>query len=399
MKVCFITESKFIKDCNGNLYTNGSYSDKIWKRYEEEFGDLTVIARMEDNLVDKKEAEKKYNFFNNKKYSFVKVENTVKSIVSFFDFRLRIKNKKIIEEQIKKTDILIARVPSNISYIAIKYAKKYNKTYICEMVGCPLDTFWYHGLKGKVLVPFVWYKARRNLKNADNVIYVTNEFLQRRYPTTGRSLGCSDVELKEINEGILNKRIKKIEEKNENAKIILGTLGAIDVKYKGQEYVIKSISKLNKVGYNYEYQLVGGGSKEKLEKLAQKLGIKESVKFLGSKPHEEVFDWIDSIDIYVQPSRTEGLPRALVEAMSRACPCIGSNVGGIPELLNKKYLFKKGKIKELVNILKFFNKEKQLEQAKNNFKKSKNYTKENLDKKRNEFYKEIKLNLSGEKNV
>jgi len=46
-----------------------------------------------------------------------------------------------------------------------------------------------------------------------------------------------------------------------------------------------------------------------------------------------IYDFLDSIDLFVMPSRAEGLPRALVEAMARGCPCIGSNVGGIPELL------------------------------------------------------------------
>jgi glycosyltransferase involved in cell wall biosynthesis len=43
---------------------------------------------------------------------------------------------------------------------------------------------------------------------------------------------------------------------------------------------------------------------------------------------------LDTADLFVHPSRTEGLPRALIEAMARGLPCIGSNVGGIPELLS-----------------------------------------------------------------
>ena len=51
---------------------------------------------------------------------------------------------------------------------------------------------------------------------------------------------------------------------------------------------------------------------------------------------------LDTCDIYVQPSLQEGLPRALIEAMSRGCPCIGARTAGIPELLPEECLTPRG---------------------------------------------------------
>jgi len=70
------------------------------------------------------------------------------------------------------------------------------------------------------------------------------------------------------------------------------------------------------------------------EAMVRRLGISQCVQFHGQVPHgKAVFEFLDSIDIFVMPSRTEGLPRSMLEAMARGCPCIGSAVGGIPELL------------------------------------------------------------------
>ena len=162
------------------------------------------------------------------------------------------------------------------------------------------------------------------MKKAPRVLYVTNEFLQKRYPTNGEQIACSDVVLEEITDDILDKRIARIQNKTDN-EIKLCTVANVGLKYKGHEYVIRAISKLNKDNdKKYKYYLIGNGYQERLKTIAKKYGVEEDVIFLNSLPHSEVFKTLDNIDIYIQPSLQEGLPRALLEAMSRACPTIGS---------------------------------------------------------------------------
>ena len=58
-----------------------------------------------------------------------------------------------------------------------------------------------------------------------------------------------------------------------------------------------------------------------MELLANKLAVSEKVNFLGQlKSGTEVFDFLDSVDLFVMPSRAEGFPRALHEAMAAAVP-------------------------------------------------------------------------------
>ncbi len=159
--------------------------------------------------------------------------------------------------------------------------------------------------------------------------------------------------------------------------------------YKGQEYVIKAVSKLNKEGYNFEYCLAGGGDNSYLRSVAEKYNVVDKIKFLGSLPHKDVFKYLDSIDIYIQPSKQEGLPRALVEAMSRGCPALGSRTGGIPELLNKQLVFNNGAVSQICELLIKLDKESLLAEAKRSFEKAKEYDKTVLDKKRSSFYQKF----------
>src|SRR5205809_1714074 len=77
-----------------------------------------------------------------------------------------------------------------------------------------------------------------------------------------------------------------------------------------------------------------GGYQAQLEARAAALGIGTRVQFRGQlAAAEAVRAELDRADLFVLPSRQEGLPRAMIEAMARGLPCIGSTVGGIPELL------------------------------------------------------------------
>src|SRR4029079_13213441 len=77
-----------------------------------------------------------------------------------------------------------------------------------------------------------------------------------------------------------------------------------------------------------------GRHRAELEARAARLGIAERVRFAGALPAgERVGAGVDAADLFVLPSHQEGLPRAMIEAMARALPCVGSTVGGIPELL------------------------------------------------------------------
>ena len=100
-------------------------------------------------------------------------------------------------------------------------------------------------------------------------------------------------------------------------------------------------------------------------------------------------DFYDSLDLYVQPSKQEGLPRAVIEAMSRGCPAIGTDIAGIPELIQEDLLFKKGSADEVYLTVKRVLSKDMKKIAAENFNTAKKYEREKLVKKRQSFYKDF----------
>lgn len=347
---------------------------------------MTLIARKEGKTYSEKEAIKKFNFMNKKQIKFVEIPNLKSSLSSYISIKNRRFTNKTIEKLVIKNDIIIIRLPSDSGYTAIRYCNKHSKQFFIEIVGCPWDSLWNYNLKGKILAPFNYYKLKSIALNSQYVLYVTNKFLQERYPSKGNNIGCSDVKLNSLDNNVLTKRLNKIELMEDMNTLILGTIAAVDVKYKGQSYVIRAIAKLKKEGINIKYILAGGGDNTYLKSVAKDNGVLEEINFIGSLPHEQVFKLLDSIDIYIQPSKLEGLSRSLVEAMSRGCPSIGANAGGTPELLNNDFIFRKGNVSDICEILKKLNTSLLIREAKRNFNKAKEFDVNLLDLKRNDFY-------------
>lgn len=388
MRVLFAHDGPIQRDEYGNFY-GIAHNDDTFRRYYRIAEKIAVVIRVKD--IDKVSAVKKYSKISVSPFEVIESPNisSVKGMII-----KRYEAKKIIKKEVMESDFVIARLPSVIGFLAIDYARKYNRPYFVEMVACPWDAYWNHSVLGKIIAPIMYQNTRKRVKKADYVLYVTNEFLQKRYPTLGLSVNCSDVALMDFDDSVLNKRLKKISNMNADSKIVIGTTAAVDVKYKGQRYIIEAMGRLKKQGVsNIEYQLVGGGDQEYLKKLAQKFEVLDQVEFLGPLPHSQVFNWLDTIDIYTQPSRQEGLPRALIEAMSRALPSFGAKTAGIPELLDNDFIFNNNinNIKEICSILLKFDKKKLQEQAIRNFNEAKKYEKDLIEDKRNEFYRLFKL--------
>jgi len=121
--------------------------------------------------------------------------------------------------------------------------------------------------------------------------------------------------------------------------------------------------------------------------------LSDQVKFLGKLPAgDPVRAQLDKADIFVLPSKTEGLPRALIEAMARGLPCIGSTVGGIPELLPLADMVPPGDADALANKIREVATDhtRMAEMSARNLAQASRYHEKVLHKQRIQFYQYVK---------
>lgn len=142
-------------------------------------------------------------------------------------------------------------------------------------------------------------------------------------------------DIKVINHGIDTEEFKP-KKKKSNEKIKLLTVSYL--KYiKGTDILLRTFKEVENKRNNVELIIAGDGATKQYYEMSKKLKIK-NVKFLGWTQKREIIDLYQNADIFVLTSRKEGFGITILEAMSCALPVVATNVGGIPEILDKRIL-------------------------------------------------------------
>jgi len=111
---------------------------------------------------------------------------------------------------------------------------------------------------------------------------------------------------------------------------VIGYVGRLEPG-KGLNVLIKAVKRLGTL--NWRLAIVGDGKQRvELGTLAEALGLKEKVHFFGFR--EERIAFLKGFDAFVLPSRSEGAPRCLMEAMAAGIPVIVTNIPGCRILVN-----------------------------------------------------------------
>ncbi len=112
--------------------------------------------------------------------------------------------------------------------------------------------------------------------------------------------------------------------------VLLLSVGELN-KNKNHQVIVRAMAKLQ--NKNVHYAIAGvGNQKEKLWKLAKKLGVEEQVHLLGYRT--DTAQLYKTADVFCFPSKREGLPVSLMEAMLCGLPCVVSDIRGSTDLMD-----------------------------------------------------------------
>ncbi|WP_375423620.1 glycosyltransferase [uncultured Friedmanniella sp.] len=233
-------------------------------------------------------------------------------------------------------DLCLFRLPGTISLVGASWCRLRRRRYAVEVVGDPADVLrsGVLGPAGTWLAPAVAAATRWAVAGAAAGRYVTARTLQGRYPLApgAAEYHYSNVRLaaEDLTTGPRPARAVRR----------LVAVGTHDQLYKGHDDLIRAAALLAVRGVPVALSLVGDGRHhDELRQLARDCGVERLVTFHGRvNDRAALRELLDAADLFCMPSRTEGLPRALIEAMARGLPAVGTTVGGIPELLPPPWL-------------------------------------------------------------
>ncbi len=341
MDILLVADGHYYIDSNNQVYVESVFDYSFYARYLEIFDNVNAIIRAEHVV----EVNPNWKIASGSNVNFLCVPPSrgVKSYIKNF-----IITRKLIKSYVKQFSIVVLRVPGTLSNMAFSLINRKKQKIALEVVVDPWEYFAKGTIKGisRPIVRFVWtIRLKYMCMRARGVSYVTEFYLQKRYPC--RSIKYlqnheyfdghySSVELIDDMFGTPRKCIRK------ESYTISHVANSFTSYGKGHIILMDAVKKVQDNGYDVNVIFVGDGPlKGEFIEYAESIGIMNQVSFIGRLPNgDAVREVIKQSDLFVFPTRAEGLPRVVLEAMAEGLPVISSPVCGIPEILEEEFLIK-----------------------------------------------------------
>lgn len=294
-------------------------------------------------------------------------------------------------------DCAILRIPSTTAMRVGKQVMRNKLPYACEVVFDAED-----GWKGaKGLNRFAWRiidsKMRKMCNNANGVSCVTEHYMQKHYYSIKKRSFSSFYSSLDLPQSFFgSERMFPI-----HRPIVIAHI-ANQIQFKGRKghnELIATLRLLQDRGIDVVIRFAGkdylNGINE-LNRLIQDFNLENRVSFVGYLNREELDKFLNEADIFVLPTRAEGLPRVIIEAMAKGLPCITTPVSGNPELVDERFLVPYDDVALLADRIEELATTPNLYECTSriNYRRSKNYESSLLQARRDDFYNKLKESIS-----
>jgi glycosyltransferase involved in cell wall biosynthesis len=388
MKLLLLFDHRFFRAQNGQIFSDKAYNCGFFQsRYLRVFDEVVILARVADTDLAEPPSEATEG-------SGVRVLPLPDwtGLAGYLRARPWIVRCALAETGSEPCAVLMI-APGGIGSLAYNILRRHDYTIALEVVSDPWEAFQpkavAHPLR-PILRRWLCRALRNQCAKAVAVSYVTNQVLQKRYPCLGFSTGISDV--------VLPRSAFACSPRNYAPSSFQKTViyvGVMSHWFKGHDILIDSLVLLNSRGIPLNLVLVGdGGLRSEIETRIVQNGLSSTVSFKGQlAPGEAIRSELDRADLFVLPSRTEGMPRALLEAMARALPCVASSVGGVPEVLDSECLVPPGDARALSAKLQsvLSDPQEMSRMSARNLQKALDYEDSKLSSKRQDFYRQVRM--------
>lgn len=371
----------FERTPDGQVWTDGQFPYSFWTRYLTVFERVMVLARVRD--VPELSSERQSASGTGVRFLGLP-DYTGPRQYAFRSAAVATATRKAT----KNGNAILLRPPGETAAWVLWHLRKSRRPYGVEVVSDPYDVFGPNAVRHPLRPVFRWWYTRslkRQCANACAAAYVTEHALQQRYPPDPDALAThySDIELPEIAFVSAPRKLRR----NGKARIIF--VGSLAQLYKAPEVLIDAFATYQ-AHIDAELIIVGSGRyQHELEERAKAHKLGSRILFRGQLTSPiDIRSELDRADLFVLPSRVEGLPRAMIEAMARALPCIGSDIGGIPELLASEDLVPPGDVEALASkIMEVLQQPARMQQmSARNLSNARGYKDDVLKPRRREFY-------------
>ena len=284
---------------------NSGATRRIWQELSKNFDDYYIFSRSKDN---------KTHYYSEGKIHLYLVPGFGRKNASFFFTSVR------LGSFIKKhnIDCILCQCPILGGFWATRYAKKHNIPICMELHEVQYFTILKgKGLKNKILSKIIRY----SLENA-TIIRALNEKMRDLIVDSGVKNQNIEVVYNRVDTSLFNYPKKDF---NLHKPVHLISVGNF-IPSKGHIIALESVLKLQKEGYDIKITLIGGGPLyQKYQEYALEKGI--NLELVERIPQTQIVERMKHADIYIHPSLSEGMPRAVLEAMAMGMPIVCTNAG------------------------------------------------------------------------